>query len=74
MPQIYRWESGKRQSEVPAVVSIAMSGPAIAGYFSADECQKPNDTTSVLKRSLSNSPVSSENLIIAKIAKFFRHI
>lgn len=28
---IYRWESGKRQSEVPAVVSIAMSGPAIAG-------------------------------------------
>lgn len=42
--QIYQWESGRHQSEASAVVSIAMSFPASAGYLSADVCQKPNDT------------------------------
>lgn len=44
MQQIYQSESERCQSEVSAVVSIAMSNPASSGYFSADGCQKPNDT------------------------------
>lgn len=44
MQQIYQWESERCQSEVSAVVSIAMSIPSSSGYFSADGCQKPNDT------------------------------
>lgn len=42
--QIYQWESGRCQSEASAVVSITMSIPASAGYFSVYACQKPNDT------------------------------
>lgn len=50
---IYQWESGRRQSEASAVASRAMSVPASAGYFSADECQKPTDTALSLKRVVS---------------------
>lgn len=35
------------------MVSTARSGPASAGYFSAHERQKPNDTSLFLKRTVS---------------------
>lgn len=50
--QIYQWKSGRLQSEVSAMVSIAMSSPRSAGYFSANDCRKPNDNASILKRTV----------------------
>lgn len=63
-------ESGRYQSEVSAVVSIAMSSLVSALYIDANECQTSNDIGSFLKKDgLSNQPVHAENLMIVKTCR-----